>query len=198
DVRRFDETMPKEFRDEVKRRGVRYSRNFRLPDWESGDAFLDSLHLTWHDVFGTTDKAEAEEACRKMGVEPRWEKNGSLSVLYTTPGFVTHPRTGRDIWFNQIASQSPNPWAGVEGFMERIANFAHLYSEDAPPPYATTFGDGGVIATERLKPIYDLLDSLEIAFPWQRRDVMLLDNFYVFHGRNWFTGPRDVQVALLG
>jgi len=27
--------------------------------------------------------------------------------------------------------------------------------------------------------------------------MMLLDNIYVFHGRNSFTGTRDVQVALI-
>ena len=198
DVRRFDEGLPRDFRDEVKRRGVRYVRNFRAPDWLCGDAELDASHLVWHDVFGTTDRATAEASCRAMGLDCRWAANGSLSIGYTASGFTTHPRTGREIWFNHILSQSPNPWTDSPNQLERIAEFQHLYGDEAPPPYATTFGDGGRIAIEQLKPMYELAASIEVAFSWQAGDLMLLDNFYAFHGRNSYVGHRDVQVALLG
>jgi len=198
DVRRFDEGLPRAFRDEVKRRGVRYVRNFRAPNWSCGDAELDAGHLIWNDVFATTHRATAEASCRAMGLDCRWAPNGSLSVGYTASGFSTHPRTGREIWFNHILSQSPNPWTDSPSQMERIAAFQHLYSAEAPPPYATTFGDGGAIAIEPLKPMYELAESIAVAFSWQAGDLMLLDNFYVFHGRNSYTGQRDVQVALLG
>jgi hypothetical protein len=197
DVRRFDEEIPRSFRDEVKRRGVRYARNFRAPDWFSGDAALDAAHKTWPFTFGTTDPREAEAACRAMGMEYQWEDNGSLSLIHTASGFVTHPRTGREIWFNHIPSQSPNPWSGQDGSIERAARLSHLYGKGRPPAYSTTFGDGGPIDTEDLRPIYALLNSLEVAFPWRKGDMMLLDNIYVFHGRSAYTGTRDVQVALI-
>jgi alpha-ketoglutarate-dependent taurine dioxygenase len=46
--------------------------------------------------------------------------------------------------------------------------------------------------------LYPVLEEVTVAFPWRAGDVMILDNIYSFHGRNAFTGTRDVQVALLG
>ncbi len=195
DVRRFDEAIPRSFRDEVKRRGVRYIRNFRDPDWQVGHPFLDQVHLTWTHAFATTDPREAEAACRAMGMEYEWEANGSLSVTYTASGFARHPRTGREIWFNQIQSQMPNP---TDGGYARLALEAEVYGGRGPPSLRVTFGDGGPITLESLEPLYDVLAQIEVAFPWRNGDLMLLDNFYVFHGRGPYTGYRDVQVALLG
>ncbi|MDB5448131.1 MAG: syringomycin synthesis regulator SyrP, partial [Phenylobacterium sp.] len=67
-----------------------------------------------------------------------------------------------------------------------------------PRPYNTTYADGGQIAPDDLASIYPILDELEVAFSWEQGDLMLLDNFYTFHGRGAYTGHRDVQVALLG
>ena len=195
DVRRFDAEMSPAFREEVRRRGVRYQRNFREPGWSCGDADLDTFHRPWTEAMGTTDRREAEAGCEAMGLDWAWEDNGSFSVIYTSPGFVEHPRTGREIWFNQIPSQSRTaPSLGAE----RLALRDRLYGAKDPHPYRTTYGDGGEIAIEDLMPLYPLLASLEVAFPWRQGDLMILDNFYTFHGRNPYTGHRDVQVALLG
>jgi len=195
DVRRFDEAMPRAFREQVRARGVRYTRNFRRPDWSSGDAGQDIFHRPWTEAMSTTDPREAEANCKAMGLDFRWEENGSFSVIYATSGFVTHPRTGREVWFNQIPSQTINPHnVGPE----RMARYHQLYGDKVVWPYNTTYGDGGAIDPDDLAPLYPLLASLEVAFPWRKGDLMLLDNFYVFHGRNPFTGHRDVQVALLG
>ncbi len=195
DVRRFDSEMDQRFRDEIRRRGVRYRRNFRRPDWSSGNLDLDTFHRPWTEAFSTNDPKVAEAGCEAMGLAFEWETNGSLSVIYDAPGFVTHPRTGREIWFNQIPSQSPN--VSSVG-TERAALYDSHYGADNPRPYRTTYADGGEIAYEDLMALYPLLESLEVAFPWRAGDLMLLDNFYVFHGRGAYTGNRDVQVALLG
>jgi alpha-ketoglutarate-dependent taurine dioxygenase len=195
DVRRFDAEMSRAFRDQVHRRGVRYKRNFREPGWSSGDAGLDTFHRPWTEAMGTADRREAEAGCEAMGLAWDWEANGSFSVIYDAPGFVAHPRTGREIWFNQIPSQSPN--VSSVG-TERAALYDTHYGTTHPRPYHTTYGDGGEIAPADLMPVYPLLESLEVAFPWRDGDLMILDNFYTFHGRNPYTGHRDVQVALLG
>jgi alpha-ketoglutarate-dependent taurine dioxygenase len=41
------------------------------------------------------------------------------------------------------------------------------------------------------------IDKATFSWPWRNGDVMILDNLQVWHGRNPYQGPRDVQVALL-
>ncbi|MDB5447831.1 MAG: syringomycin synthesis regulator SyrP, partial [Phenylobacterium sp.] len=164
DVRRFDEMLPKRFRDEIKARGVRYTRNFRSPDWSTGDAGSDIFHRPWTEAMVTTDPQKAEAGCKAMGLECRWEANGSFSVIYEAAGFVTHPRTGREIWFNQIPSQTPN----IKNVgPERLAIYKRVYDDAGlPRPYNTTYADGGQIAPDDLASIYPILDELEVAFSW--------------------------------
>ena len=35
-----------------------------------------------------------------------------------------------------------------------------------------------------------------VAFPWERGDILMLDNMLVAHGRKPFTGPRKILVGM--
>ena len=82
--------------------------------------------------------------------------------------------------------------------------FAHNYETIAaafpagkPRPIEILYGDGGDIPEELVTPLYDILDRLAVNIPYQHGDFMLLDNIYTAHGREPFTGKRDVQVGLM-
>src|SRR5690606_437319 len=194
DVRRFHEAVDPRFRAEIKARGVRYVRNFRSPDWSSGDAGLDTFHRPWTEAFGTKDKAQVEAQCRAMGLECEWTVNDSVSVIYVSPGFVAHPRTGREVWFNHIPSQTPDV---TNRDPQRRALYDRHYAPGVPRPYHTTFGDGTPFAAEDVMALYSNLDRLEVDYAYERGDLMLLADFFVFHGRRAFTAHRDVRLALL-
>ena len=44
--------------------------------------------------------------------------------------------------------------------------------------------------------ILDVYRGLEVVFPWQAGDVMLVDNVATAHGRNPYQGERKLLVAL--
>ena len=48
-----------------------------------------------------------------------------------------------------------------------------------------------------VEPLYGILDRLAVNVPYEHGDFMLLDNLYTGHGREPFTGKRDVQVGLM-
>jgi len=196
DMRAAGAAMPAEFFKAIDQRGVLYCRNFR----DQGDTrhpILDTIHRTWQDVFLTDDKAIAEAGCVRMGLEYRWNDDGSLSTEFRTAGVIEHPATGERVWFNQIPAQT------MRTKIERRFGpaIAPLIEEYYPPgrtrPTETWFGDGGAIDPADIDAVYDALDAVTVAFPWQAGDVMVLDNVLTAHGRNPYTGDRDVQVALL-
>ncbi len=104
-ARRMLGLVPSELREGVERRGVRYIRNFRSPDFEIDDPHFRANHRSWIEAFGTDDRGQIEEDCRSMGLESDWLPDGSLSVIHNARGLIDHPVTGETIWFNQMHMQ---------------------------------------------------------------------------------------------
>jgi alpha-ketoglutarate-dependent taurine dioxygenase len=192
DFRELGRRIPRRFWDEVAARGVRYERNFRAPG--EMDPTLGVMHKTWPDTFATHDPAEAERACRSVGLDPVWRDDGSLSTLYTARGFIEHPLTGDTIWFNHIASQMMNRQM-LGPFFELF--HAH-YGDGRPRAYHTTYGDGGAIDPADVENLYVVFECITQSFRWHDGDLLLIDNIMTAHGRNAYEGERDLQVALLG
>ena len=39
-------------------------------------------------------------------------------------------------------------------------------------------------------------DAETVSFPWQKEDLLLVDNMLVAHGREPFEGPRKIAVSM--
>ncbi|CAM5680436.1 Non-ribosomal peptide synthase OS=Streptomyces alboniger OX=132473 GN=CP975_33875 PE=4 SV=1 [Streptomyces alboniger] len=63
-------------------------------------------------------------------------------------------------------------------------------------PRSCRFGDGTAIPDEAMHEILRVYRELEISFPWERGDVLLLDNILTAHARNPFRGERELLVAM--
>jgi hypothetical protein len=70
-----------------------------------------------------------------------------------------------------------------------------LFHEDELPRHCY-YGDGSPIDGSVMRQILDTYRNLEVCFPWQRGDVLLLDNLLTAHARNPFKGKREILVAL--
>jgi hypothetical protein len=69
------------------------------------------------------------------------------------------------------------------------------FKEDELPRNAF-YGDGSTIESAVLDEIRDIYNRTAISFPWQKGDILMLDNFLVSHGREPYAGPRKILVAM--
>ncbi len=179
DVRRVYRRLPQEIRDRFRERGVLYVRNFS-----------DQLGLSWQTVFQTDDRREVEESCRIKGYDFEWVGENRLRTRRRGRAFVDHPKTGEPVWFNHATffHVSTLPAVVRDGLLQVFAE------EDLPNQ--TFYGDGSPIEPEVLETQRAAYRAETVVFPWQKGDVLLLDNMLVAHARAPFTGPRKVLVGM--
>jgi hypothetical protein len=66
-----------------------------------------------------------------------------------------------------------------------------------PHPYACRFGDGGPIPRAYIHAIREAIWAETVTFPWQRGDMLLVDNLRLGHGRLPYRGKRCILAALI-
>ncbi|HXO22180.1 MAG TPA: TauD/TfdA family dioxygenase [Thermoanaerobaculia bacterium] len=172
---RLDPALAARFAD----RKLLYLRNYN-----------DGFGLPWQNVFQTEDRAEVESYCRASAIDLEWKDGGRLRTRQLRPAFVRHPRTGEELWFNHaaffhVSALDPQIRAGL------LAEFAE---EDLP--YNTYYGDGGAIAESDLEAVRRAYAEERVLFPWRQGDLLMLDNLTIAHGREPFSGPREILVGM--
>ncbi|MGW0532461.1 amino acid adenylation domain-containing protein [Streptomyces sp. NPDC003032] len=167
-------------REEFTAKGVMYVRNYGT-----------GLGLDWRDVFRTGNRAEAEARCARQGLRHEWYGD-RLRTTAVRPAVLRHPRTGEWSWFNQAQH-----WHTACLSTEARESLLSTMAPDELPR-GCRFGDGTAIPDEAMHGILRVYQELEVSFPWERGDVMLLDNILAAHARNPFRGERELLVAMGG
>jgi hypothetical protein len=191
DIRRIQAEIPKPIVDRMKDVGIRYMRNFRSPENTTGVPRLDQRHKTWVEGFMTDDPAIVEQRCKEMGLELEWLDDGSAHTHFTAPGFARHPVTDEEVWFSLMGVASYDGDTELQELIEKYYPPGKVRHADF------SWGDGRPIDPEDRVAMESAYVANTVAEPWQMSDVMILDNYYVCHGRNPYSGERDIQVMLL-
>jgi alpha-ketoglutarate-dependent taurine dioxygenase len=152
--------------------------------------FGDGFGLPWQTVFQTTEKEKVEEYCRIHDIKVEWKDSERLRTRQVGPAVVKHPRTGELVWFNHatffhISTLEKNT---------REALLAGFQEEDLPTN--TYYGDGSPIEPSVLESLREVYQQAMVTFPWQKGDILMLDNMLAVHGRLPFVGPRQVLVGM--
>ncbi len=193
DMRKVTADLPQAFVEEVEERGIAYKRNFRDRAVSTGIDYLDMIHRSWQDSFSADDIDKAIATMQEMGFEAERLADGSLQTAFRNRGLVNHPVTGERLWFNQVATNS----MGKEAIGHRLPVYEGYYGETKPRPYLVTYADDTHIPLDYIDALFATLKRHVVAFPWSKGDLLFLDNHFSAHGRNSFTGYRDIQVSLL-
>lgn len=163
---------------------------FEARQWRLTRNFNDGFGLRWQDVFQTDQPEEVETYCRANDISFEWKDRGRLRTMQVRPAIREHPVTGERLWFNHAAFfhhtslEEPIRTALLEEFGETDL------------PYSTSFGDGTPIPPDVARTVMRAYEAEKVSFPWERGDVMLLDNMTMYHGRESYTGERRIIVAM--
>ncbi|MFF2026840.1 TauD/TfdA family dioxygenase [Streptomyces sp. NPDC058171] len=164
--------------------------SFDKHGWRLVRSYNPLVGTTWQDAFGTRDRAELERYCATNDVDARWLKDGSLITTQSRPAVVPHPETGERCWFNQIAFL--NEWTMEPAVRE------FLIAEFGPGglPFNTFFGDGSPLDRPTVDHINEVYEKHTVREPWQRGDLLVVDNVRTAHSREVYSGRREIVVGL--
>ncbi|HKP12715.1 MAG TPA: TauD/TfdA family dioxygenase, partial [Blastocatellia bacterium] len=189
-ARQGGETPIGDCRGVFRRLGPDIRERFIEKGWMYVRNFGDGFGLGWEEVFQTRDRAVVEQHCRQSGIEFEWKSGNRLRTRQVRSAVVKHPRTGEAVWFNHAAFFHVST-LGPAIRKELMAAF-----EEEDLPNNTFYGDGSRIEPEVLDQIREAYRAEMVSFPWQKGDVMIIDNILAAHARAPFVGPRKILVAM--
>ncbi len=180
DNRRVLASLSADLVEKFERHGVLYQRNL-------------SPHagLPWQEVFQTDQAEEVAKTCRANGVGFKFRSPDFLTIAWKKPAIYRHPQSGERVWFNHAF------------FFNRFSLYEEmgLGPEDKFPSKMlssnTFFGNGSPISYGEYRQMAEAYEKAKIIFPWQRGDLLMLDNMLSAHGRNPYEGDRKIVVSIV-
>lgn len=171
--------IPDEVKEKFARLGVKYVRNMGV-----------GFDLHWHEVFQTEEKKLVEQMCIERGLSFSWQGD-ILRTEQTLPAIKQVPGSELNTWFNQAhlfhySSIPKDIYTWLLG----------MFGEEGLPRNAY-YGDGSPLETEVLTVINQVYHQCLRSFPWQQRDLLIVDNIRVAHGRAPFTGDRLILTGMV-
>ncbi|OEU99923.1 hypothetical protein AN217_21355 [Streptomyces qinglanensis] len=158
--------------------------------WSLTRSYNDLVGVPWTEALGAPDRAAAEKYCRANGIDYDWQPDGGLRTRQRRSAVIRHPRTGRPVWFNQIAFL--NEWTMDPAVREYLV--AQFGADGLP--FNSRYGDGSAVGAEVVAAINDAYEAATVREPWQAGDVLLVDNVRMAHSREPYTGSREVGMVL--
>jgi len=159
-------------------------------DWMLVRNYQDGFGLPWQEVFQVETREQVESYCREHDIDYEWLDDGHLRTRSIRPAAQEHPKTGDPLWFNHAAFYHHTALDPVT----RDALVEEFGIEGLP--YNTWYGDGEPIEPDEVDEIRAAYAQEKIKFRWQPGDVLLLDNMYIAHAREPYTGARRIVVAM--
>jgi Probable taurine catabolism dioxygenase len=179
DGRKVLSTLDPKIVERFRQKKVMYLRNYG-----------DGMGLTWETAYQTTNKADVEDYCRKSSISFEWKDEKRLRTRQIFDTVVRHPRSGELVWFEHTA------FFHISSLSAAVQEVLRAEFAEEDLPFNTYYGDGTPIENSVLEEIRAAYKQHAVAFPWQKRDLLLIDNVLVSHSRQPFVGPREILVAM--
>lgn len=197
DGRRVYSEMDAEVRKRFEEKGVIYLQHLWCEEGQPG------VGKSWQQTFETHSRAEAEQYLVQSNMTFEWTKWG-IRTAAKKLAVRMHKITGERCWHNQAdqwhrlmlsVKDSVGNELGLSDLELMETNLSSTAGIETLGNHVT-FGDGSEISVDDLQHIRSISRQCEVKFPWQRGDIMVIDNVLCMHGRKPFTGQRQVLVAM--
>jgi Taurine catabolism dioxygenase TauD, TfdA family len=163
---------------------------FDAVGWTLARTFGADLGVSATEAFGTGTADGIAAYCALHGIDLDPQTDGVLRTRQRRTATTRRPGTGERVWFNQIAFL--NSWTMDPAVRDYLVDTYGAHGL----PFDTSYGDGRPVERDTVDRINDCYQRHAVREPWQRGDVLLVDNIRTAHGRDPYTGDRDVVVAL--
>jgi alpha-ketoglutarate-dependent taurine dioxygenase len=194
DARKVYRAVNQDVKQRLHDKGIKYLSSYyhksQLMEWLNK---FQRSHKSWPEVFETTHKEEVEKKCIENEFAFRWKKDDWIQINQFRPAFIEHPETKEQVWFNQIHLYDFNP--KLLGIWRYLAAKV-FYIREHTRLHEVSYADETKIPRSDIYHIMDTLDEQTVRFPWQKGDVLVLDNVLAMHGRAPFTGKRRILAAM--
>jgi hypothetical protein len=128
-------------------------------------------------------KEQAEEALRKLGSTWEWLDNGNLKTITAIVPAVK-------------SDEGPNRSNTKTFFNSLVAAYTGWNDSRNDGRKAVITSDGEYLNPQLMEDAERIMNEISVAIPWQKGDIMLVDNRTAMHSRKPFEGPRRILAGL--
>ena len=180
DCRRVYQSIPNNIKERFSRDKLMYVRQFSS-----------YMGIPWQKAFNVENQEELEVYCRNNHIDNiEWKEDGTPKLTYIRNTAIKHPQTNESCWFNH------GVFFNVHAMEKKLKDmFLSAFSEDELP-YNTYYGSGERIDKNTIETISDIYYKNSVSIPYEKNDVIFVDNILVAHGREPFEGDRKVLVTM--
>lgn len=177
DARRIAQYLPADLADRIRTHG-----------WIMTRVFHPRFGISWQDAFDCLGRDELASLLGLQGIVYEWLDDGTLRTRRRRPAFRSHPVTGEECWFNQLAFLNRGSLEARERALLSLA-----FGDDLPVD--TALGDGQPLSEADLLAIQSAYDATTTRLVWQAGDLLIADNLFIAQGRRPFAGSAEYWIA---
>ncbi len=210
DFRKVWQALDPDVRARFEEGGIRIVRNYASPHAQEGQEANPNQLKSWPEIFDTTDRAVVEDRCRAEGFEPEWSDGDALKLVSTQPVSKNHPVSHETAWYNHITTfhlttalseykriAEYRPTERHQGLVQIATALEERLRAQPGKAQAmhSTRLDGSEFPPEDLEHVRDVVWQHLVVEPWEKGDIVALDNASVSHGRLPYEGDRRIVVC---
>jgi alpha-ketoglutarate-dependent taurine dioxygenase len=153
---------------------------------------------TWMEHFNTQEKNGVDDILADTIYQHEWTIGNGLITKKIMPAFRKHPTLDKIIWFNQCHNLNRYFNTAADYVYMKVKNpiSRYIMARSQLLPLMAFFGNGDHFSKNEINAINTVIRNSRVMTPWQKGDVMVIDNYACLHGKTAHSGDRLILVGM--